>query len=35
LGQTNIASLAFALTNVIFWLLVGWLLYRLKMFIKI
>jgi len=35
LGETNIASLAFALSNVAFWLLVGWLMYRRRWFVKI
>ncbi|MFB0515712.1 MAG: acyltransferase family protein [Candidatus Neomarinimicrobiota bacterium] len=35
LGETNIASLAFALSNVIFWLLVAWFMYRRRWFIKI
>ncbi|UCD37191.1 MAG: DUF5009 domain-containing protein [Fidelibacterota bacterium] len=35
LGDTNLASLAFALSNVIFWLLVGWFMYRRRWFVKI
>jgi predicted acyltransferase len=35
LGTNNFSSLAFALTNVAFWLLVGWFMYRRRWFIKI
>ncbi|UCD38726.1 MAG: DUF5009 domain-containing protein [Fidelibacterota bacterium] len=35
LGTSKFSSLAFALTNVAFWLLVGWFMYRRRWFIKI
>jgi predicted acyltransferase len=35
MGDTNIASLLFALSNVVFWLLVGWLMYRRRWFVKV
>lgn len=35
LGDTNIASLLFALSNVAFWLLVGWVMYRRRWFVKV
>jgi predicted acyltransferase len=35
LGQTEIASLAFALSYVLLWTLVAWALYRKKIFVKV
>jgi predicted acyltransferase len=35
MGDTNIASLLFALSNVAFWLLIGWFMYRRRWFVKV